>query len=85
MLVQYELHTKTKREEKEIKAKDKAKEKERGLNADQPTTQSQHNHGPEKPDAEENRGLNPSIADIKIKHATKIPWGTLYAEITSSV
>jgi len=33
-----------------------------------------------KPLAEKNRGLNQSIADIKIKHNTKIPWGQLYAE-----
>ena len=30
---------------------------------------------------EENRGLNPSIADIKIKQATKLPWGTLYVAL----
>lgn len=29
-----------------------------------------------------NRGLNQSIADIKIKHNTKIPWGTLYVEVS---
>ena len=33
-----------------------------------------------KPPTEKNRGLNQSIADIKIKHNTKIPWGRLYAE-----
>ncbi len=31
---------------------------------------------------EVNRGLNPSISDIKIRHNTKIPWGTLYAELS---
>ena len=31
---------------------------------------------------EGNQGLNPSIADIKIKHTTKLPWGTLYVEIS---
>jgi hypothetical protein len=59
--------TKTKREEKEIKARDKAKEKEKERDP-----QSQPNHDPERLEAEGNRGPNPSIADIKIKHATKL-------------
>jgi len=49
------------------------------LKAGQSISQFQPNSDAEKLEAEENRGLNPSIADIKIKHAT---WGTLYVEIT---
>jgi hypothetical protein len=65
--------TKTKREEME--------EKTQPSQSSQPSQPSQLSQS-SQPTREFNRGLNQSIADIKIRHNTKIPWGALYAEIS---
>jgi len=61
--------TKIKREEQEESTQIKAESQISGISNEKCTSKS-------------NRGLNQSITDIKIRHNTKVPWGTLYAEVS---